>query len=367
MPTTLEAGCEVSSYSSRFAPLMPLEPGAKKRKRGRMSGIILKSAPEGKWVVLWATGDEEVLSPRGLSFEGDPNVETMIVVREQERNKRLPMGLLSQSENSSGMRVSETETETVQEENGTVLITNASSTTENTNPPSTSTAIVPLPPLPPTEETAIEAVGHTQDLEEGDEQEEEDERIPTGSGYVYDDEVLNELLSDRFGTRRAEVERKKVELLGTSVHVGGRAWVVIKDIKETDIDYTDEEFSETGLRSENYLDLQCFPKRLCSRMECEAGRRASPRITRQELKERDEGKAMLSYFQCLYPVVWKQSLKKLNDSIDQKNNTLLAHQRKCPFVSEYEYWSFIGLLLLASVQKQVVWMESSKQRKRRAL
>ena len=60
---------------------------------------------------------------------------------------------------------------------------------------------------------------------------------------------------------------------------------------------------------------------------------------------------MFSYFQCLYPVVWKQSLKKLNDSIDQKNNTLLAHQRKCPFVSEYEYWSFIGLLLLASVQK----------------
>ena len=339
MPAILDIGCEVSSHQSKLAPLMPLQPGAKKRKRERMSGIILKSAPGGKWVVLWATGEQESCSPRVLKFEDAPSAETMMIVRSEGASPNMRTLELQ----------SEASTENQTEGNNTAVITESTECTAIVpvaTQPSESTALVPVPE---TEETAMVLVN--QDEDESQEQTEEDDMPPVGSGYVYEDGVLNEVLSDRFGARRREIEQLKEQLVGQTVNVSGREWVVIHDIEEEDIEYTDEEFAETGLRSENYLDLNCLPKRHCTRGECEAGRRASPRVSRDELKNRDEGKAMLSYFQSLYPVPWKQSLKYLNTSIENHNASLLNRQRKTPLVSEYEYWNFIGLILLAAIQK----------------
>ena len=74
--------------------------------------------------------------------------------------------------------------------------------------PSESTALVSVPP---TEETAIVPVPQNENEEETEAQEQaqENELSPVGSGYIYDDEVLNEVLFDQFGTRRAE--QKNVE------------------------------------------------------------------------------------------------------------------------------------------------------------
>ena len=51
----------------------------------------------------------------------------------------------------------------------------------------------------------------------------EDDDVPSSSGFVYDDAIIEELLSDRFGTKRLETDLKKSELLGTSTNVGDRS------------------------------------------------------------------------------------------------------------------------------------------------
>ena len=48
-----------------------------------------------------------------------------------------------------------------------------------------------------------------------------DDDVSTGSGFIYDDEVLNALVNDKFGIRRSETELEKIELVGTSTDVAG--------------------------------------------------------------------------------------------------------------------------------------------------
>ena len=54
-----------------------------------------------------------------------------------------------------------------------------------------------------------------------DMEEQEDEVLPQGSNFLYDEGLMNDLLRDRFGTVRAQVNRKKVELIGETVNVRG--------------------------------------------------------------------------------------------------------------------------------------------------
>ena len=174
----------------------------------------------------------------------------------------------------------------------------------------------------------------------------EDDDVPSSSGFVYDDAIIEELLSDRFGTKRLETDLKKSELLGTSTNVGGQVWTVCDDIPESVID--EEDFIETGIRS-NDVELDCLPKRLRSRSEIIIGSRSSPRRTPKGKLKRDESKAINKYFMLLFPVNWKQSLKRLNAAIKEDEANL---RKKCSkVVSEREYWIFVGLLILCAVQK----------------
>ena len=43
----------------------------------------------------------------------------------------------------------------------------------------------------------------------------EDNAIPSGSGFIYDDEIINDMMNDRFGARRAATEDKKPEMICT--------------------------------------------------------------------------------------------------------------------------------------------------------
>ena len=64
--------------------------------------------------------------------------------------------------------------------------------------------------------------------------------------------------------------------------------------------------------------------------------------------QRDEALAMKSIFLTLYPVNWRQSLRRLNKYIEEEvRGTRNTHND----VSQHEYWKFIGLLLLCAVQQ----------------
>ena len=174
----------------------------------------------------------------------------------------------------------------------------------------------------------------------------EDEDVPVGSDFVYDDATINELFSDRYGVRRAETELKKSELLGTSTTVGGQVWTVRGDIESEGI--CTEEFLETGLRS-NDINLNCLPLRLRTRGEILMGTRSSPRISPPKRQNQDEGIAINGHFMALFPVNWKQSLKRLNDAIASDTRNL--KKKSSNGVSTKEYWTFIGILILCAVQK----------------
>ena len=172
-----------------------------------------------------------------------------------------------------------------------------------------------------------------------------DDEVSTGSGFIYDDDILDDLLNDKFGLKRTETEQEKAELVGTSFVVAGQRWTVRTDIFNN---HMNEEFLEMGLRS-NTLDFACLPKRCRSQREVISGHRASPRTnTRINLAKRDETKAIHEIFMTLYPVNWKQSLKRLNASVVKEATVT---RRKSNEVSENEYWIFVGLLLLSTVQK----------------
>ena len=323
MPAKLGVGVEVSSTASKYARQLDLEPGKKRRKRERKQGVILRSAPGGKWRVLWADLIQEDCSPAVLKFEGPATDDTMVVVRSQESIDSMSSGerVSTDREESSislgNIPVDHLEVEELS--NGVVALRPV--------PPLPPVAAVPPPvpaPVPP--EAAMTTVLTTVEPVETEVQESntEDERPPIGSGYVYDDQVLNELLSDRYGTRRAEIEVIKNNMVGETVNVGGRIWTVREDIKDDDENHS--EFAECGLRSDNLL-LRCLPKRFCTRTETMAGRRASPRIAKADLDQRDEGAAMCEYFKTLYPVPWKQSFKRLNDAITLCNTSKRTKQR----------------------------------------
>ena len=63
---------------------------------------------------------------------------------------------------------------------------------------------------------------------------ESDEDVPVGGGFVYDDEVLREILNDRFGTSRSLIERQKRDLVGSFIVVSGQKWTVRGDVLEDD-------------------------------------------------------------------------------------------------------------------------------------
>ena len=170
----------------------------------------------------------------------------------------------------------------------------------------------------------------------------EDDAVPQGSEYIFDENMIVDY-SDRYGTERNETERKKSLLIGTSTTVRGQTWVVRGDIP---FDATvDDDYPEQGLRS-NSVDCVSLPKRFRTRDEVLLGIRSSPRTPKSAV--RDETKAVHATFMSLFPVNWKQSLKRLNAAIlkDPSSKT----RTKTKEVSENEYFVFIGILLLAAVQ-----------------
>ena len=174
---------------------------------------------------------------------------------------------------------------------------------------------------------------------------EEDDAIPIGSGFVFEDEFLNELMNDRFGQKRIETEAKKRDLVGTSVNVTGVCWTAREDIE--DLDFDRDDFLEVGIRSDN-LDFDSLPKRLRTQTEVLAGERASPRVPKEK-GVRDESRAIHSIFQTLYPVNWRRSIRRLNEAI--KKDGAQTRKKGKNEVSANEYWVFLGLLLLCAVQK----------------
>ena len=132
-----------------------------------------------------------------------------------------------------------------------------------------------------------------------------DDDVSNGSGFIYDDNVLEELLTGRFGTQRAEAQIEKDGLVGISTEVAGQRWTVRGDVPEDDVPY--EGFIELGLRS-NTLHLDSLPRRFRSRNEDLSGQRAFPRITpRQKSAKRDESRAIHSIFRTLYTVNWRRT------------------------------------------------------------
>ena len=71
-------------------------------------------------------------------------------------------------------------------------------------------------------------IQETEDVEEleADDVREEEIRPAVGSGYIYDDETLREILADRHGEQRTIIEGKKLEMMGETVSVTGQVWSV---------------------------------------------------------------------------------------------------------------------------------------------
>lgn len=179
-------------------------------------------------------------------------------------------------------------------------------------------------------------------------EENEDEDVSLGSGFIYDDEVITEIFSDRFGAQRARASSKKEQMIGKTTDVGGQVWTVRVDVPENTRFY--DEFIELGIRS-NTVDYDCLPQRQRTRTEVLGGTRSSPRYTPKTLSKRDESKAIHSLFMTLYPVNWRRSLLRLNKHLqDNRKKTRQATNKNTGDVSAHEYWKFIGLLLLATVQ-----------------
>ena len=220
--------------------------------------------------------------------------------------------------------------ESNQERNAMTVVTESSQ----------SLAIVPY--VPPLDDLSA-AIGDEQlDLEST-----EDEDVPVGAGFVYDDTLIEDINRDRFGSQRQQVELQKAMLVGTSTTVGGQCWTVRGDI-DPDIG-TYDDFIELGYRSSNAA-FDSLPKTLRSRDQILLGTRASPRLNEKKYPTaRDEPKAIHECFMTLFPVNWKQSLKRLNKAIEEQEVATRTNSKRK--VSENEYWVFIGLLLLCGVQK----------------
>ena len=233
MPASITIGSEVSSVSSKFAHYLDLEPGGRRRKRARIHGIVLTTASDGKWVVRWCqSGEIEKMSTSVLRKDGDPCDDTMhlvhnfMVSRDEFYAAR---GNLSRGVTSSRDGT---------EPSLPTFTTQVTQTTASESATET-LAIVPhsnFPPVDPPEtaapETALVDINIETEETDPDIQEEEDESVPLGSGFVYDDETLNELMNDVLGTRRVEVGLTKASMLGETVNENGQVWKVRGDIKK---------------------------------------------------------------------------------------------------------------------------------------
>ena len=211
-----------------------------------------------------------------------------------------------------------------------------------------------MPELPPpvTETALVVYNNHTETIEaDPDNEIEEDERAPLGSGFIYDDATLTELMNDVLGARRDEMNGRKNNLIGNSTVVAGQQWTVRGDILPADIGLQDDEmedddFLEIGLRG--LIEFDSLPKRSRSNVEVQAGNRASPRHTPLPKVAIDEGKRIHNYFLTLFPVAWKPSLL---DLIEKANANKRTKQTKMKKVTESEYWVFNGILILCGLTK----------------
>ena len=182
-----------------------------------------------------------------------------------------------------------------------------------------------------------------------DGEEDDEESVVIGEEYVYDDPTLQELMSDRYGTRRAEVDYERTELNGTTTTVGGNEWRVRPDITPSEIGITEgelefEDYMELGVRSDGAL-----PRNARSNFQVALGRRSSPRNKKKDT--RCEGTAMFDIFLTLYPIGWRGALFRLNEAIEKKNREERRSSQKIRTLTQAEYWRFNGMLLLCAVTK----------------
>ena len=61
-----------------------------------------------------------------------------------------------------------------------------------------------------------------------------------GEYFIYDDEVLQELMHDRHGTARSETELTISTLIGSNTKVTGNTWTVRGDITPEEIGIEEE-------------------------------------------------------------------------------------------------------------------------------
>ena len=328
--------------SSKFSTFLELEENARRRKRRRIHGIVMTSAPNGKWCVRWcSTGQMEHMSSGVLRREADPTDDSMVVVNHaMSANREMRNETLGGHSPSTYGESSE--------------VTFGPEMPEPISPPAVN---IPMPPLPtPVTETALVVYNnHPETIEtDPDIEHEEDERAPLGSGFIYDDATLTELMNDVLGARRDEMNRQKNNLIGNTTVVAGQQWTVRGDILPRDIGIEDDEieeddFLEIGLRG--LVQFDSLPKRSRSNVEVKAGNRASPRHTPLPKVAIDEGKRIHNFFLTLFPVPWKPSLLDLNKEIEKANANRRRKNGMMKRVTESEYWIFNGILILCGLTK----------------
>ena len=210
MPASIRIGSEVSSVSSKYSTFLELEENARRRKRRRIHGIVMTSAPNGKWCVRWcSTGQMENMYSGVLRREADPSDDSMVVV-----NHAMSANREVQNETMGGNSLSTRDDSTA--------VTFGPELPEPTSPPVIN---VPMPPLPnPVTETALVVYNNQAEVTETDpdHEVEEDERASLGSGFIYDDATLTELMNDVLGARRDEINHKKDNLNGNTTIVAGQ-------------------------------------------------------------------------------------------------------------------------------------------------
>ena len=204
-----------------------------------------------------------------------------------------------------------------------------------------------------------------ENLDEGDSESEnevdpddvlvgEDDENHVLPDYIYEDATLQEVMSDRYGFRRREVEKEKLDLLGSVTVAHTNEWRVRTDVTPEDIGIDPgeddlEDFVEKGIRSK-YLSNENvgLPQTARGNHDVMVRRRTSPRNKKN--KERmDECKVMFEMLLTLYPVPWRTALHRLNEKIQDKNARERLPSKHMKVITKGEYWRFNGMLLLCSV------------------
>ena len=81
MPSALRIGSSVSSKKSSLCKLIDPPIGRQRKVRERIRGVIVRSLPDQKWLVQWATGQTEEMKSNCLKNEEEPSEITMDMVR----------------------------------------------------------------------------------------------------------------------------------------------------------------------------------------------------------------------------------------------------------------------------------------------